>query len=101
MSNGEKVDRNWLVYSLSADCVYCFPSKLFNLESNSKSNIVNIGFNDWKHLPETLESHEVSKLHYQCVTNGMNLRNVHLHQKKLTNYNYRFLKRKNNTGEQF
>lgn len=68
MSNGEKVDRNWLVYSLSADCVYCFPCKLFNLESNSKSNIVNTGFNDWKHLPETLKSHEVSKLHYQCVT---------------------------------
>jgi hypothetical protein len=30
--NGEKVDKNWLVYSLSADCVYCFPCKLFNLE---------------------------------------------------------------------
>jgi len=46
MPNGEKVDRNWLVYSLSAGSVYCFPCKLFNHESSSKSNIVNIGFDD-------------------------------------------------------
>ncbi|KAF0714845.1 zinc finger MYM-type protein 1-like, partial [Aphis craccivora] len=75
MPNGEKVDRNWLVYSLSADCVYCFPCKLFNHESNSKSNIVNIGFDDWKHLLETLKSHEVSKCHYQCITKWYELKN--------------------------
>lgn len=64
MPNDEKVDRNWLVYSLSADCVYCFPCKLFNHKSRSKSNIVNIGFDDWKYLLETLKSHEASKCHY-------------------------------------
>ena len=46
MSYGEIVDRMWLVYSKTADRVYCFVCKLF--EPTLNSSLANVGCDDWR-----------------------------------------------------
>jgi hypothetical protein len=59
MSNGEKHERRWLVYSQNLDKVYCFCCKLFKtLPSTSK--LAHEGSNDWRNISAKLKSHEMS-----------------------------------------
>ena len=62
MPNGEKVDRDWLIYSPSKGDVYCFMCLLFA----SSENAFTKGFNDWKH-PERLRGHDTNDEHFKCV----------------------------------
>lgn len=74
MKNGEKIHRTWLVYSLSADSVYCFACKLFGKQHNA---LTKQGFRNWKNLSGHLKEHEYSKMH---ITN---MRSWHELQKRL------------------
>lgn len=47
MSNGEKQDMRWLVYSKSKDKVFCFCCKLFTQETFPLL-LVTIGYDDWR-----------------------------------------------------
>lgn len=71
MSNGEKLKRKWLVYSVKRDCVYCFCCYLFN--SDIATNWYVQGFNDWKNISRTLKYHECSKNHVLCFEKWMEL----------------------------
>ncbi|XP_020270448.1 zinc finger MYM-type protein 1-like isoform X1 [Asparagus officinalis] len=62
LSNGEKHERRWLVYSKDLDRVYCFCCKLFTLKS-STSQLVNEGTRDWKNLEYKIKNHETSHEH--------------------------------------
>lgn len=64
MENGEKVKRNWLVYSVKLNRIFCFPYKLFSREN---IKIINVGYSDWWHCSEYFNKHEVSIQHIQCV----------------------------------
>lgn len=52
--NGEKIDRVWLVYSISKNCVFCYSCKLFSFENPHLNHLSTIGTNDWKHLLRNL-----------------------------------------------
>lgn len=63
LANGEKVLRDWLVYSKAIDSVFCFPCRLFNVKDN-KSNLTSTeGYCDWAHLARALIKHEVHQEH--------------------------------------
>lgn len=61
--NGEKVKRNYLVYSESTGAIFCVPCKLFG----SKSVFSTVGFSDWKHAEKRITSHENSPIHKNNV----------------------------------
>jgi hypothetical protein len=64
LPDGEKCDREWLVYSKELDKVFCFCCKL--LKKDVRGQLANDGFSDWGHIGTRLKEHEVSREH---VTN--------------------------------
>ena len=62
LDNGEILYRDWLVYSPTIDCVYCFCCKLFNVNI---SFLGKNGFNNWKYIGDVLKYHETSKSHME------------------------------------
>ncbi|KAL5127883.1 Zinc finger MYM-type protein 1 [Glycine soja] len=71
LSNGEKHDRRWLVYSKDLDKVYCFCCKLFG--STNVSQLANEGTKDWKNLGSKLKSHETNRGHIINMTKWIEL----------------------------
>ncbi|PNT61917.1 hypothetical protein BRADI_5g22988v3 [Brachypodium distachyon] len=65
LPNGEKCDREGLVYNKELNRVFCFCCKLLR-KGHVKGLLVNEGFNDWMHLNVRLKEHETSREH---VTN--------------------------------
>jgi hypothetical protein len=57
--NGEKVRKNYLVYSESSGSVFYAPCKLFG----STSVFLTVGFSNWKHAEKRITSHENSQTH--------------------------------------
>jgi len=70
LANGEKVRRTWLVYSTSADSVYCFPCFVFRDGKNlNRSGLSSEGGfeNKWSCLSKALKDHEGSVQHKECM----------------------------------
>lgn len=71
LPNNEVINRQWLVYSKIENSVYCFPCKLFSTgiinDNNYDCGLASTGVDDWKHLTETLKSHERSITHYKSI----------------------------------
>lgn len=66
LPNGERVKRQWLLYSQSKDALFCFPCLLFSKDDKKdRSAFCNIeeGFSDWKHLNPSILNHERSIPH--------------------------------------
>lgn len=68
IKNGERIRRQWLIYSCSKDAIYCFPCLLFgNKNKIRESPFWEGGFSDWKHLNPRVSEHENSTFHANCV----------------------------------
>eukprot|EP00794_Sanderia_malayensis_P010048 gene10048-biopygen8254 len=65
LPDGEKIKREWLLYSPSTGKVFCFYCKLFE-STNHSSMFSNEGFDDWKH-PEMIHVHERSSAHFESI----------------------------------
>lgn len=68
LSNGETSNREWLIYSVSADSVFCFCCKLFLQSCNERSHLVKDGQRKWHKLSEKLSEHEKSAKHLDCFS---------------------------------
>lgn len=68
LSNGEKVNRQWMMYSTSKDSLFCFPCLLFSkvkLKQNCFADLSK-GFCKWAHLNPRVADHENSFEHRKC-----------------------------------
>ncbi|XP_062028633.1 uncharacterized protein LOC133744556 [Rosa rugosa] len=76
LPNGEKQDRNWLVYSESLDRIFCFCCKLFKKDEQKINlcNIAGVGYKDWKNLGRRLKGHETSNVHAYCMSRWIELK---------------------------
>ena len=62
LTNGETLDRRWLVYSKDLDKIFCFCCKLFNM-NYSTSKLANEGTKDWRNIGVKLKNHEITNEH--------------------------------------
>ena len=65
LPNGECIERSWIIYSQSANRIYCFYCKLFS--TNTPSALSTSGFNNWSNLHTRLCEHESSKSHLEAT----------------------------------
>ena len=65
LSNGESILRPWLIYSVSADKIYCFYCRLLGKQ---KSSFLNEGFDQWQSCTTRLAEHEKSQGHLDAMT---------------------------------
>lgn len=72
LANGEKVERTWLIYSISKDSVFCFCCKLFCKTPNTFCDTN--GVSDWQHLSLLIKRHETSILHNSYMNTWVNLK---------------------------
>ncbi|XP_049955202.1 uncharacterized protein LOC126471147 [Schistocerca serialis cubense] len=78
LTNGERVRRQWLLYSQSEDSLFSFPCLLFGKDHRGKSSSFsdfNKGFNDCKHLNPLIYNHENSSSHRLCCIQWKDLQN--------------------------
>jgi hypothetical protein len=61
LANNEFIPRRWLMYSETADRLFCFYCLRF--DRGSRTSLASDGFNDWVHLSPALKSHESGNSH--------------------------------------
>jgi hypothetical protein len=71
LENGEKFKRSWLVYSKKCDAVFCFCCKLF--KNDESSNLITVGYSNWKNAHKRLKEHEASGSHLLAFSKWMEL----------------------------
>lgn len=62
--NGIKEKREWLIYSATSKCVYCYICKLFPV--NIKQAFVD-GISNWGCIANLIKKHETSKYHMEAM----------------------------------
>uniref|UniRef100_H2ZW52 DUF4371 domain-containing protein n=1 Tax=Latimeria chalumnae TaxID=7897 RepID=H2ZW52_LATCH len=80
LPNGEKVSRDWLVWSQSAQGLFCFPCCLFDrCSSEQEQQVSMLGKSDarlkdnWKKLYDLVTSHEHNPVHLSLYFDWKNL----------------------------
>jgi len=90
MANGEKLSRNWLIYSKSKNAVFCFSCSLYKRNENKFSS--SSGYSDWSNIHRVVKDHEQTKKHleafksWQLFANRMSSQHtIDFHNEKLLN----------------
>ena len=71
LKNGEKIKRNWLVWSRSKNALFCYPCRLFSKFPEAKRSALALpsGYSTdkkWKKLHDRIPEHENSNNHRTC-----------------------------------
>ncbi|EOA18961.1 hypothetical protein CARUB_v10007596mg [Capsella rubella] len=66
--NGERQDRQWLVYSKVKDKIFCFCCKLFTQDKNI-CQLATTGYSDWRNLEVRLKKKQTIDKHMQAKIN--------------------------------
>ena len=86
LSNGEFVERSWLIYSVKNDAVFCFCCILFD-NSSATSDWPKKGYSDWGNLTRALTMHERS-VHHRNAFKAWKELDMRLKQKKTIDAEY-------------
>ncbi|XP_022168895.1 zinc finger MYM-type protein 5-like [Myzus persicae] len=70
LSNGENIQRTWLMYSKDVDSVFCFCCKLFK---SGTFSLATHGNRDWKNIGNIFKNHENSPYHKNALLNWKEL----------------------------
>lgn len=62
--SGERISREWLLYSPSQKKIYCFVCRLLSIK---KSTFSHDGFDDWKYTDTYVTRHENTVEHKNCM----------------------------------
>jgi hypothetical protein len=65
LKNGETYERTWLVYSVKNDSAHCFCCIIFNKKKCETGMGSSVGYDNWKNLSQTIQTHEKSKNHHE------------------------------------
>ena len=101
LPNGEKCDRDWLVYSKELDRVFCFCCKVYKKKWVGNGQLTNEGFSDWSHVSERLREHETSMEHVKNMTTWYELRQMMKRIKLLIKHLKDYSRKKRITGKMF
>lgn len=63
LTNGEIVDRNWVLYSPSQNSLICFMCRLFGTVNPAPNKFSSTGFTDFHIIQRAFKQHEISKSH--------------------------------------
>jgi hypothetical protein len=88
LPNGERVCRNWFIYSKHKNRVYCYYCYMFPNKS-STSALSNKGICDWKHLGARLKDHETSNAHGNVQMQLLELQKRLHYEKSIDNFKQR------------
>lgn len=88
LSNGELINRKWLVFSKSKQKIFCFCCKLFSQQTVA---LTSTGFDDWANTSVRLTEHEKSRGHLQATVQWLEAERRlnkectldHLHQQRI------------------
>uniref|UniRef100_A0A6P7GZ21 Zinc finger MYM-type protein 5-like n=1 Tax=Diabrotica virgifera virgifera TaxID=50390 RepID=A0A6P7GZ21_DIAVI len=86
LSNGEVVERSWLIYSVTNDAVFCFCCFLFD-NLSTISDWPKKGYSDWGNLTRAVTMHEKSVNHRNAFRAWQEL-DIRLKQKKTIDAEY-------------
>lgn len=100
LSNGEKCDREWLVYCKNLNRVFCFCCKILR-KGQGKGQLANEGFSDWHHLGTRLKEQETGAEHVLNMSTWYDLRNRLQSNQTIDKLINKNLKKKGITGEKF
>lgn len=73
LSNLEKCDREWLVYSRELDKIFCFCCKVFRT-GVPKGGLDGEGFRNWQHATNRVREHEVGSDHLTNMNRWFEMR---------------------------
>lgn len=78
LANSEFISRDWLIYSLKCNSVYCFCCKIFTssyaTDTTASKLISQDGYSNWQNLSKTLHAHETSSAHMNNLKKWFDLR---------------------------
>ena len=64
---GDRLQRLWLSYSEENEALFCNLCIAYDTSSKQSSSKFKTGFDDWRHVHQRIDEHEISQKHQHCA----------------------------------